>query len=299
MAKALIYDCAVIGGGPGGLVAALYLKRLRRSALLVSGGEPRAARIPKIRNLIGYSKGISGHSLLRRLHRQLGSCEAPIMNGEAEVRRNGKSFEVSAAGKTVRAKKVILATGMRDLEPSISNLRELTQLGLVGYCPICDAFEHSSERIGLLVRDSKGLHKIKFMSEYSKELVIIMMKDFKIPSHYARLIREMKLKVYSQALIKVDPRPQGGVRLTFRGGLKTAVDMLYVAMGSSVTASAFAKIKKLRRTREGFLVVNSHQETSVPGLYAVGDCVHGLSQISVAIGQAAIAATDVHNKLRS
>lgn len=78
-----------------------------------------------------------------------------------------------------------------------------------------------------------------------------------------------------------------------------AVDVAYVALGVDFSEKTIQHLRRLKRTKDGFIVTKSHQETSIPGLYAVGDCVSALAQISVAIGQAALAATRIHNHLNS
>src|SRR4051812_43970715 len=117
-----VQDCVVVGGGPGGLVAAVYLQRLRRRVVLVNGGRPRAARIPKIRNLIGYAEGISGDVLLARLHEQLARWGGGVLGGRGDVGKSGRVFVVTGGAKKLRARRVILATGMRDIEPPLANL---------------------------------------------------------------------------------------------------------------------------------------------------------------------------------
>jgi len=92
---------------------------------------------------------------------------------------------------------------------------------------------------------------------------------------------------------------KNGLRIRLHGKPDLFFKIAYVALGTVVEDSAFGHLAKLKRTREGFLQVSTHQETSIPGLYAVGDCVHGLSQVSVAIGQAAVAACHINNSIGS
>ncbi|MGE0528131.1 MAG: NAD(P)/FAD-dependent oxidoreductase [Bdellovibrionales bacterium] len=300
MGRAELYDCIVIGAGPGGLVSAIYLQRFRRKVLLVDGGEARVQRVPRIRNLVGYPGGISGSTLLRRLHRQLRNYGGQTLKGRARVSQAGRTFDVDVDGRILRARKIILATGMKDLEPNLDNLRNLTQKGLVGYCPVCDAFDHRDQRIALLVSDNHGLKKLSFMSGYSDKLIAVLMKEFKISSARARDLQKRQVQIVQGPLLRVTEAPSGkGVQLHVPQGPAVSVDVAYVMMGTQVPRDAIGNLPRPRRCREGFLVVGAHQETSVPGLFAVGDCVGGLSQVSVAVGQAAIAATQVHNSLIS
>jgi len=296
---AQLYDCIIIGGGPGGLVAAIYLQRLRRRVLLIDGGEPRAARIPKIRNLIGYEEGISGKELLRRLHRQYAKCGGRLRKGRASVRRRKGLFAVTVNQSELHARKVILATGMRDIEPAFGNLRELTQSGLLGYCPVCDAFDHRDQRIALIVRDLQGVKKVGFMRGFSRSLMVITMAAVKIPEKMRENLRRQKVALHQGPALRMEKNSKGaGVIFYFEDKNPVCADAAYVMMGVQVPGDAVTQLRGLKKDDEGFLQVNSHQETTVPGLFAVGDCVHALSQVSVAVGHAAIAATHVHNCLR-
>src|SRR4051812_23894999 len=93
------YDCVILGAGPGGLTAGLYLCRLRRKSLIISSGRPRADRIPVIRNLLGHQDGISGAELLKRLRKQYAQYGGKIIEGRAEVRKGAAGFVVKYRDK--------------------------------------------------------------------------------------------------------------------------------------------------------------------------------------------------------
>jgi thioredoxin reductase (NADPH) len=293
----LDYDCVVIGGGPGGLTAALYLGRYKRTVCLVHGGIPRAHMVPKIHNLAGDPEGLSGRELLRRLRRQVARLLVDFVPGEAKVSRRGKHFLVEVGERRLRAAKVILATGIEDVQPPFPNAVELCERGLLGYCPICDGFDHSGEKVALLVRDEHGLDKIPFLAKFSPNLHVVCLEPgLKLPPRCRRVADRLRVRVYrSEVTALVGRRRHLEVR--FRGRAPLRVSLAYVALGARVRDEAFRGIRGLKRTKEGYLQVSYHQETTVPGLFAVGDCVNALAQVNVAAGQAAVAATRVHNDL--
>ncbi len=295
---ARIYDCVVIGGGPGGLVAGIYLRRLRRRVLIVSQGASRAESIPKIQNLVGYSRGISGRALIRRLQLQYRKFGGEICIGRARLRRNGAGFQITAGSAQLRARKVILATGLKDIQPPFSNLQDLTSKGLVCYCPICDGFDHSKERIALLIDDSAGLRKARFMKGFSDDLLVVSNRGLKLSQPQKRILRRLAVPFRGAAVTAIKEISAHRLKLQFARGNSEVVNSLYILLGARVAQDAIRRIRRLKKTAGGYLVVNSHMETSIRGLYAVGDCVNGLAQISVAVGQAAVAATAVHNQLR-
>jgi thioredoxin reductase (NADPH) len=289
------FDCIVIGGGPGGLVAAIYLKRFRRSVCLVDGGHSRASKIPRIRNLIGYVDGISGSRLLENLRAQANELKINIYKGEVTIKKLKTGFSVLSPNRKMFAKKIILATGMIDVKPEFENLELLEKSGLLAYCPICDAYDHRSKSIGIFVSSPAGLKKIKFISRFSNDVHVFVTKKVRLAPAQAALIKKCGAKFHSSPVIAVEISPNRKELLIFTKEKKHKVAFSYVSMGTIVPSRAFEDLRGLRLTREGFLQTNRHQETSIQGLYAAGDCVNGLSQISVAIGQSAIAATSVHN----
>lgn len=287
----------VVGGGPGGLLSTLYLRRYKRRVLLVQTGEPRALWIPRIRNLVGYTEGLTGPELLRRLERQALRLRPDFLEGEAKVERCGKRFLIKVGEAMFEADKVILATGMEDVQPPFPNFATLRAKALLAYCPICDGFDHSENRVGLLVKDNNGLDKLRFIAKFSPDLHVLPTEKFRVSAKHRRQMEKLGVRFYGYPIKAVDACGNKELRVRFRGRKPLRLNLAYVELGATVRDAAFRDLRKLRRTKEGFLMVSPHQETSVPGLFAVGDCVNALAQVSVAAGQAAIAATRVHNDL--
>lgn len=292
------YDCIVVGGGPGGLVAALYLLRFQRRVLIVDAGDSRVRWIPKVRNLPGQDHGIRGQDLLRSLHNQLKKYRPQFVKGSALVKKKGKRFEVIVKNRKFASPYVILATGMKDIEPNIKNLHQLRKTGLLAYCPICDGFEYRKKKVGLLVQDKEGLSKMRVLRSTSKELCVFQMQKFKVSKSHLKEMREHQVPLFCDpvAISLADPKKRQ-LQVKLKEGRIISLDVLYIGLGTVTDQETTKYLPRLRRNRKGFLQTNCHQQTSVPGLFAVGDCVSALSQISVAAGHAATAATQVHNLL--
>lgn len=314
------YEAAVIGAGPGGLVSALYLTRYLRKTALVSFGAPRASWIPRTHNLLGYSGGISGVELLGRLQKQLDECGIDRFVGEAQVDAIAGGFKVSLGRESFKAKKLIIATGMTDVEPLIPRLTQMKRSGLLRYCPVCDAYEHREKKLLVLAQDSHGIKTAKFLSRFSKDIRILWPEECAVPAsalkrgtiagvklEFGRLIKLEEVGVRSskcQIVATWKTGDGGKAAQTKSPRLEKATkvsegrfDAVYVALGSTINDSAFRHLKKIKRNEDGYITVGAKQETGMPGLFAVGDCVEGLSQIAVAAGHAAIAATRLHNDL--
>ncbi len=292
-------ESAVIGGGPGGLVSALYLKRFRRSIVLVHSGVPRAFWIPKTHNLIGFDKGISGKSLLRRLHRQIDQLKIERIEATARVERFREGFKVLTDQGTFTAKKIILATGIRDVQPDIPNVTDLRLKGLLRYCPICDAYEFRDKTLAVLAKNDHGLQEALFLAPYAKKLRILAPEGLLISVKKRNTLRRNGAHLYQGELEAIEPAAKalGGMRIHLKNRNAFSADACYVALGSEVIDDAYKGMPYLKRTEAGFLTATTEQRLSVRGLFGVGDCVNLLGQLSVAAGQAAVAATTLHNDL--
>jgi thioredoxin reductase (NADPH) len=293
------FDAVVIGAGPAGLTAAIYLGRFRRRFLVVQAGDARAGWIPLSHNHPGFPAGISGRELLARMTTQAEQYGADIRPGCVEtIRRTDGQFRlITQEGEAYAAPYVILATGVQDAEPRLPEVFDAVQRGLIRICPICDGYEVTGQTIGVIGNGDKGAREARFMLTYSDAVTLIHVGDPAALSDAAR-------KTLADARIDVVETPIGAVRiedqriraLDFGSGDVRIFDVVYSALGST-PRKRLADQLGAAEDGDGCLHVDAHQRTSVDGLYAAGDLVRGLNQISVAQAEAAIAATDIHNRL--
>jgi thioredoxin reductase (NADPH) len=286
-------DCLIVGGGPAGLTAALYLARYRRDVLVVDDGASRTALIPESHNYPGFSDGISGEALLARLGEQAEQYGARRRRGRVEaVERDGDLFVAEMGRQRLRARRVLLATGIVDDSPDLPDLEFVIERGALRYCPICDAYEALDKKIGVLGRATPAAKKALFLRTWSRD-VTVLATDAPEPALTGELAR---------AGIKAMARVAGLAREEHRicarsiGGEMHEFEVVYPALGCQVR-SDLARGLGARCDDIGLLLVDDKQKTSVEGLYAAGDVVSDLHQISVATGHAAIAATAIHNGL--
>src|SRR4051812_41704037 len=173
-------DCLIIGGGPAGLTAAVYLARFRRRVLVVDSGAPRAAWIPTSHNIPFFAEGIAGPEILRRDRETVERYGVPIEAGTVarlERGRDGFSAAMKAAGggsRMIRARRVLLATGAVDVEPELPDLPDAVRRGLVRYCPICDGYESRGQRIAVIGHGAHGLGEAAFVARtYSDDVTLL------------------------------------------------------------------------------------------------------------------------------
>ncbi len=295
-----LLDCLIIGGGAAGLTAAVYMGRYKRRTVVLDAGGSRLKLIPVTRNLPGFPDGIEGPELLRRLQQQAARYGIVPQDARVErlVRLDDGSFRAESAQGAWRARFVLLATGASDVEPEIEGIPAALKAGHVRYCPICDGYETEGQRVAVLGRGGHGLRESLFVTNWASEVTWLAMATHHEvdPSELASL-RAAGVRIAASPPHRIECGVDGvGVRVELQNGQVLEFDTLYPALGLH-HACELATALGARARDNGQLEVDSHQQTTVDGLYVAGDVAVDLNQISVAAGHAAIAATAIHNRL--
>src|SRR5438270_4833077 len=173
-----ILDCLIVGGGPAGLTAAIYLARFHLDILVVDGGKSRAAWIPCTRNLSGFPDGIEGTALLQRMRDQtckFGTKVESEFVSKLEWHEPNGLFTATWGSDARRARTVLLATGVTNRRPPMDEELhgEAVRRGLVRYCPICDGYEVTDKKVGVIGSDSHGVAEALFLRGYTADVTLI------------------------------------------------------------------------------------------------------------------------------
>jgi thioredoxin reductase (NADPH) len=290
-------DVLIVGGGPAGLTAALYLARFRRRVVVADEGDPRAAWIPASHNIPFFANGIPGPEILARQRGHLARYRVPAIAARvAALRREGRGFVANVEGHApVAARHILLATGARDLEPDLPDLPDAVRRGLVRYCPVCDGFESRDRRIAVIGHGARGAGEAQFIARtYSDDVTLLTLgRRMEMDEETRARLNRLRVRVVERPVIALDLR-DGRIAALRTDGEELRFDTLYSALGLRYRTE-LAEALGAEREANGALRVDAGMMTSVPGLYAAGDIVAGLDQIVVGMGHAAIAATRIHN----
>jgi thioredoxin reductase (NADPH) len=293
-------DCLVIGGGPAGLTAAIYLSRYHLDIMVVDGGKSRAAWIPTSHNHAGFPDGINGQELLNRMKLQAQRYGTRIEDGQVtRIERDEDSglFTAEWGSGPIEARTVLLATGVTNRRPPMDEDAHADALtrGLIRYCPICDGYEVTDKKIGVIGTGGRGTAEVLFLRSYTADLTMIA------PDGPHELDGEDRVRLAEAGVALID----GPIEAIEPGekGISVAADAqlvefdsVYPALGSD-TNTQLAEMLGASQAGDDCVHVDSHQRTSVPGLYAAGDVVLGLDQISHAMGEGGVASTTIRNDL--
>jgi len=285
-----------VGAGPAGLTAATYLARFHRRAVVVDAGKSRARWIPKSHNCPGFPFGVAGTELLDKLRAQATGYGAEIVQGcIARLEPTGEGFIATAEdGTRWTARYVILATGIVDKMPAMPGLEAAIDRNVVRMCAVCDGYEASDDHIAVYAPVDVAIRHALFLRTFSRSVAAVRSEPGEPTEDNAARAREANVSVLPVAT----RLEHDGTCCVFHLEDDSAhrFDTVYPVLGCTAQSS-LATALGARVDDNGELQVDASQQTNVDGLYAIGDIVSALNQISVGVGHAAIAATAVHNRL--
>lgn len=293
-------DCVIIGGGPAGLTAAIYLARYRRRIRVIDAGNSRAELIPVSHNYPGFAEGISGSSLLIRLRAQAQRHGVEIRNGRLDELAREDMFRARVGDECLRTATVLLASGVVDRQPEAEDrpdLRAATLAGRIRWCPICDGYEGMDQHIGLIATPETAVAHALFLRTYTDRLTLIVQSaDKKLDREDRLRLSAAGISLVESPVTRIRTMGKSHIGVTCTPHPEMQFDVLYPMLGT-VAQSTLATSLGAQCDAQGELIVDEDQATTVPGLYAAGDLVKALNQMTVGMAHAALAATAIHNTL--
>ncbi len=279
-------DTIIIGGGPAGMSAAIYLKRFRKDVMVIMKDCGALGKTEVVENYYGFNT-IGGKELVRNGINQAKKLGVEII--EDEVINLSYDFTGSYTVKTVeaeyKAKTILLATGSNRSKLRVKGFEEFTGKG-ISFCAICDGFFYKNKRIAIIGNGKYMEEELNVLKDYTNDILVF--------TNETELEVEVDFKVVTSKIIELQGNEKLEKIITKDG--EYAVDGIFVAMGTA-SASDFAT-KMGAEVSNNSIVVNAEHETNIPGLYAAGDCIGGLFQISKAVSDGAVAATSINKYLK-
>lgn len=296
-------DVLIVGAGPAGLTAGMYLARYRRRVRIVHDGRSRALWVPRSRNIPGFPDGIVGRDLIARMSdhaMRFGAEMAEARVVKIAPREDEEGFRARLEdGAIIDARGLILATGVdTNLAKLDSGDHDMAVWnGVLRYCPICDGFEHKEERIAVLGSDLHGAAEAMFLRQYSRDVTLIPKWQVALTDKQRGELEASGVDVLEGRVLRLDATEEAMFVAIEGETAPRRFDTLYPAFGSSPRSELAAMLGPLTDPN-GCIPFSAFSDGLLPGAYAAGDVLEGLDQISVATGQGAMAATRLHNWLR-
>lgn len=280
------------------MTAAIYLSRYRRRVALIDSGDSRASLIPRSHNHPGYPDGIHGPELLEKMQAQMSKFGVEVIRGHVDkvIARVDGSFNIHAKA-VIRARSLLLATGVRDRLPPIAQALDHVRAGLLRQCPVCDAYELSEEPVAVIGAGDCAAGEALFLRQYTAQISILTLGEpLTIDAEVARKLDDAGVPVIPNAVAEWK-FGKDNVHVRFDGGRTVRFAALYSGLGND-PRNAIGVDLDVELASDGRILTSLHQETSVSNVYAAGDVVTGLNQLAVAMAQGEIAASRIHSVFR-
>jgi len=288
-----MYDSIIIGSGPAGVTASLYMIRAGLKILVISKNQTALDKAEHIENYYGFENGISGKELNDAGIKQAQNLGVEFLEKEVisiKYAENGYEVIVANQGMDEKylTKTIVLATGTNRNRPRIKGLKEFEGRG-ISYCAICDGAFFRNKDVGVLGNGDYAISEIEELLPIVKS--VTMYTNGLEPIEY----RSDNVNINTK---KIREFRGGNIiqEIEFEDDSVEEINGIFVAQGVA-TSTDFAK-KLGARIENNYIVVNDKMETTVPNIYACGDCTGGLLQISKAVYEGTVAGLEVIRKLK-
>lgn len=272
-------DAIVIGKGPSGISAAIYLQRANLDVTVIGKDFGALAQAQLIENYYGFDRPISGIELAETGQRQAEHLGIPVLSEEVTSIEADGEFTVRTTQGVYRAKAVLLATGKARSEPKIENFAALKGKG-ISFCAVCDGSFYRNKQVGVLGNGAYALEEAEHLLRFTPN-VTLFTDGLPLTAELPQRFKSISAPIHA---ILGNDRLEGVA--TESGDYP--LDGLFVAIG---TASAVDFAKKIGvGVQDNKISVNESFMTNVPGLFAAGDAIGGFLQVSKAVSDGALAA---------
>ena len=290
-----MYDSIIIGSGPAGITASLYMARAGLNVLIISKNQSALDKAEKIENYYGFEMPISGKELNENGIKQAKRIGVEFLEKEVISIKYSENecYEVIVAnqGKDEKyiAKTIVLATGTNRNKPKIKGIKEFEGRG-ISYCAICDAAFFRNKDVGVLGNGDYAIGEIEELLPIVKS--VTMLTNGLEPIEY----RSNNLNINTKKIREF--RGNNTIEeIEFEDDSVEEISGIFIAQGVA-TSVDFAK-KLGAMIENNYIVVNERMETTVQNIYACGDCTGGLLQISKAVYEGTKAGVEIIKKLKT
>ena len=323
-----IYDCIIVGAGPAGIQASIYIKRAGMNPIVFYKGESELEKAEKIDNYYGFENGISGKELFEKGIMQATNSgieikKEEILNIEME---DNLEFKVKSENDTYQAKAVILATGLKRIVPKIENIEKYINKG-VSFCALCDGYFYKGKNVVVIGDGKNAIEEADVLKKVAKSVRILTSSEIKSINGTEQKVKSITLKddinecksnnkeSNQEEVNKNEASERQFLECNSILGEKNSnstnsnsddsnsndsneiqVDGVFIAEG---IAGGFEFAKRLGIiTKNETIVVNDKMQTNVPGVFACGNITGGLLQVSKAVYEGAEAGINVINYIK-
>jgi thioredoxin reductase len=265
------FDLIVIGGSYSGLAAGMALGRALRKVLIIDGGKPCNRQTPKSHNFITQD-GKTPEEIAMLARQQVEKYDTvKFFNGLATFgARTENGFEIqTASGETFAAKKLIFATGIKDIMPDIEGYAECWGISVL-HCPYCHGYEVKNSKTGILGNGEYGFEFSRLISNWTKDLTLFTNGTSSLSIKQTAEIQKHNIKIVETEIDKLEHNNGYLKQIIFKNGTSSSITVIYASCRFEQHCTIPEKLG-CELTDQGYIKIDSLQKTTVHGIFAAGD----------------------------
>lgn len=291
------FDVIIIGGSYSGLSAGMALGRALKQVLIIDSGKPCNAQTPHSHNFITHD-GETPHAIARKAKEQV--AKYPTIEFYSGVAVGGKKidsgFEITTeTGELVTAKKLLFATGVKDIMPTIKGADACWGISMI-HCPYCHGYEVRNEKTGILANGEIAFEFSKLINNWTKELTLFTNGKSTLTAEQTSNLEEHGIDVVEKE-IEAFQHTDGTIEeVHFKDGSTTKLKAMYAKL-PFVQHSDIPKTLGCELTEQGYIQVDAFQKTTVPGIYASGDNCTPMRSVANVVAMGTMAGVMISREL--
>jgi thioredoxin reductase (NADPH) len=292
------YDIAVVGGGPAGLCAALWLARYLHKVVVVDSGDPRNWETRGINGYLGH-QGIRSPELRAVGRAECAKFGVDFVDGivDRAIDLAGEPFEIRLRDETkIEARRILLAIGIKDFWPDIPGL-DRCYGETVHVCPDCDGYESRDKKTVVVGKGRKAVGMALALTTWTRQIVICTNGEkAEMSQILLDKLKALNIPVLEAPIKCVVSKSTEIIGIDLEGGMSLDCERLYFAIGQYPADDLGAQLG-CKRDELGRLVIDARNHTSVKNVYAAGDIAPGPQLAIAAAASGAVAAIAIHASL--
>ena len=294
----MIFDAIIVGGGPAGLNAAMVLGRSRRNVVLFDTGRQRNRFSHGIHNYLTRDN-ILPADFLKIAYKEIRRYGTTVNHVEivhAEKLESGIFFVKDKHGKKYHAKKLLLATGLRDNIPPIEGIMDFYGRS-VFHCPYCDGWEVSNKSIGVYAKNKNGFELALSLLTWSSKVALYMDGKAYLKPLEKETLERKRIRVVSEKILKLEGKKGQLENIILFNNKKQKCDAMFFSNGYHQQCD-IAQILGCEMNKKGVVLTNRLQQANIRGLYVAGDVAKDMHFVVVAAAEGAKAGVSINKELQ-
>lgn len=292
-----MYDVIIIGGGPAGLNAAMILGRARRNVVVFDSGEPRN-RWSESMNGFLTSDGMDPKEFIKKGRAELAKYNVELIDlaVDAATYSKGQFIITDSEGKVHQSKKLLLATGLKDLVPKIEGIDELYGKS-VHHCPYCDGWESRDKAIAVYGKDRDGIGLALAMKNWSSQVTLYTDNTSKLTKQDIELLNRNEVNYNTERIVRLEGENGQLKYVVTNGGKRNEQGAMFFSTGTK-QQSILGEELGCEFTAQGVIKTRKQQKSNIPGLYVAGDAARDMQMVIVAAAEGAKAGVAINKELQ-